>query len=131
MEETQAELIHTDENGKTWQIPLKSVEIEAKVFNFAAVIEVDQIFFNPFPNPIEAVYNFPVEHGSGLVFFEAFIGDRRIQTQVKEKTKAQDEYEQGMKRGQAGVLLEEVKHDVVQVKVGQLQPGEVAKICLR
>ena len=52
-------------------IPLVSVQVDAKVVNFTAQVEVTQEFVNREQNPIECVYFFPVEEEAAVVDFTA------------------------------------------------------------
>jgi hypothetical protein len=82
-------------------------------------------------NPIEAVYMFPIEEEAAVISFEAEIDNRKICTQVKEKEKARNEYDDAMRNHRTAVLLEETQPDIFQIKLGQLKPQNEATIIIK
>src|SRR5262245_61266005 len=58
--------------------PLKHTAIKAHVGGMMAVYEVEQIFENPFNEPIEAVYVFPLGDDGAVSGYEIGIGERTI-----------------------------------------------------
>eukprot|EP00092_Neocalanus_flemingeri_P060081 GFUD01071967.1.p1 GENE.GFUD01071967.1~~GFUD01071967.1.p1 ORF type:complete len:834 (+),score=254.30 GFUD01071967.1:112-2613(+) len=109
-------------------VPLVSVQVDVKVVNFTAQVEVTQQFVNRERNPIECVYFFPVEEEAAVVDFTAELEGRKIKTQIKEKEAAREEYNQAVKNRQTAFLLEETKPDIFEIKVGHLSPGAGCKI---
>eukprot|EP00092_Neocalanus_flemingeri_P018239 GFUD01019739.1.p1 GENE.GFUD01019739.1~~GFUD01019739.1.p1 ORF type:complete len:927 (-),score=280.27 GFUD01019739.1:214-2994(-) len=109
-------------------VPLVSVQVDVKVVNFTALVEVTQEFVNRERNPIECVYFFPVEEEAAVVDFTAELEGRKIQTQIKEKEAAREEYNQAVQNRQTAFLLEETKPDIFEIKVGHLSPGAGCKI---
>eukprot|EP00092_Neocalanus_flemingeri_P042314 GFUD01046186.1.p1 GENE.GFUD01046186.1~~GFUD01046186.1.p1 ORF type:complete len:828 (+),score=250.72 GFUD01046186.1:263-2746(+) len=109
-------------------VPLVSVHVDVKVVNFTAQVEVTQEFVNRERNPIECVYFFPVEEEAAVVDFTAELEGRKIQTQIKEKEAAREEYNQAVRNRQTAFLLEETKPDIFEIKVGHLSPGAGCKI---
>ena len=109
-------------------IPLVSVQVDAKVVNFTAQVEVTQEFVNREQNPIECVYFFPVEEEAAVVDFTAELEVRKIKTRIKEKEAAREEYNQAVLNTQTAFLLEETKPDIFEIKVGYLSPGAGCKI---
>ena len=109
-------------------VPLVSVHLDVKVVNFSAQVEVTQQFVNRERNPIECVYFFPVEEEAAVVDFTAELEGREIQTAIKEKEAAKEEYKQAVQNRQTAFLLEETKPDIFEIKVGHLSPGAGCKI---
>ena len=52
-------------------VPLKNVNIKAKVVDFVSETTVTQSYINVENNPIEAIYMFPIEEEAAVTFFEA------------------------------------------------------------
>ena len=57
-------------------LPLQRVDLRARVIDRVAEVTVEQKFGNPFSDPIEAVYVFPLAGGSAVSRFEMQIGQR-------------------------------------------------------
>ena len=73
-------------------VPLVKVNVDVKVVNFTAQVEITQEFVNKEKNPIECVYFFPVEEEAAVVDFTAELEGRKVQTKIKEKEAAREEY---------------------------------------
>ena len=114
------------------QVPLKSVQIDAKLRSFAADVVITQVFRNDEKQPIEAVYCFPIEERAAVYSFVARIGEREIVAQLKEKKEAQAEYSTALQQGHGAYLLEqdENSQDNFIVNVGALPPSEECTIII-
>ena len=109
-------------------VPLKKVTLDVKLVNFCCEVTVSQCYINCESNPIECIYNFPVEEAAAVVDFTAELDGRTIKTKVQEKSAARQEYREAMDNRQTAVLLEETKQDIFEVKVGHLSPGASCEI---
>src|SRR5439155_1498331 len=63
-------------SAKGQPLPLQRVDLRARVIDRVAEVNVEQKFGNPFSDPIEAVYVFPLAGGSAVSRFEMQIGQR-------------------------------------------------------
>ena len=64
---TKYEKIHPSLGApKIKLVPLKDVEILATLEGGFATVNVDMVYINPSPNPIECRYEFPLEGGAVL-----------------------------------------------------------------
>ena len=52
-------------------VPLKKVNINAKIVDFVSEITVTQSYVNVESIPIQIIYTFPVEEEAAVTFFEA------------------------------------------------------------
>ena len=95
MEELKCGLIYIL-NGSRVPVPLKKVQLRAKLVDFIAEVNIIQDYVNQEANPIEVIYSFPVEESAAIIGFEASINGHVIVAQVKEKEKAKAEYQQAM-----------------------------------
>ena len=109
-------------------VPLKKVKLDVKLVNFCCEVTVSQTYINCESNPIECVYNFPVEEAAAVVDFVAELEGRTIKTKVQEKAAARQEYREAIDNRQTAVLLEETKQDIFEVKVGHLSSGASCEI---
>ena len=85
-------------------VPLQDVKINAKIVDFVSEITVTQSFVNVENNPIEVVYMFPIEEEASVIAFEADIDHRTIVTEIREKEKARDEYNEAIQNKKTAVL---------------------------
>ncbi|XP_022100686.1 poly [ADP-ribose] polymerase 4-like isoform X2 [Acanthaster planci] len=103
-------------------IPLKAVHARAKLLDLAAQVVVLQVYANDSDFPIEAKYVFPLDEQAAVCGFEAFINDKHIVGEVKEKETAHKEYKEAISKGHGAYLMDEEKPDVFTVSVGNLPP---------
>lgn len=106
-------------------VPLKHVCIVTTIRSFAADVTIQQIFRNDEETPIEALYCFPIEERAAIYSFKAYIGDREIIAELREKTEGQQEYREALQKGHGAFLLEqnENSQDTFIVNVGALPPS--------
>ena len=75
---------------------------------FAPTVIVTQTYVNVEPNPIEAIYKFPIHEAAAICGFEAEIdGNRTIKGIVKEAQEAAKEYDEAVQ-----VCINEIMHIV-------------------
>jgi hypothetical protein len=105
-------------------VPLKQVNVEAKIHSFAADVTIKQVFRNDETTPIEAVYCFPIEEHAAIYAFIAHIDDRQIIAQLKQ------EYNHAFQQGHEAYLLEqdEKSQDNFIINVGALLPSKECHI---
>jgi Ca-activated chloride channel family protein len=59
------------------------------------------------------------------------LGERELQAQIREKQKAQQEYQQAKSAGKTAALLEQQRENVFQMNVANILPGDVVDVELR
>ncbi len=62
-------------DGKLLQFPLKHTEVQAKIAGNVSRVELTQTFENPFADPLEAIYVFPLPDEAAVDDMEIKIGD--------------------------------------------------------
>ncbi len=111
-------------------LPLRSVDIVAQVIALDVEIAVEQVFANPHAAPVEVTWIFPLPPRAAVDRFEAELGGRRIEGMLKERGQARADYTQAVSSGQRAALVEEERPDVFTVTIGNLMPGEEARLLL-
>jgi len=120
--------IKREETGDCHQqmqyVPLKGVNIAVEIHSFAADVTITQVFRNDEKTLIEAVYCFPIEEHAAIYSCVVRNGDRVITSQLKEKSEAQQEYNDALRQGHGAYLLEqdEKSQDFFIINIGALQP---------
>lgn len=74
--------------GEQLVFPLKHTEVIAKVTGNLSRVEVIQSFENPFTQPLEAVYIFPLPDEAAVDDMEIKIGSRIIKGNIKKREEA-------------------------------------------
>ena len=117
-------------SAKGQPLPLQKVDLRARVIDRVAAVTVEQKFGNPFSDPIEAVYVFPLAGGSAVSRFEMQIGQRVVRGRIEERGKARREYAEALDQGKRAALLEQERDDVFTVQVGNVMPGDEVTVRL-
>lgn len=103
-------------------VPLKAVRADVKIVDFSAQVTQTQTFVNVEENPIEAVYNFPLNQNYCVTDFTCEVDGKVLKGECQEKQQAKDTYDDAIAEGHGAYLLEEKKADVLSVSVGNLPP---------
>ena len=109
-------------------LPLSAVDVEATIVDLIAETSVRQTFENPYDEPLEATYVFPLPPRAGVTSFEATFDDRTIEGVLKERGEARREYRQAVEQGKRASIVEEERPDVFTMRVGNIAPGETAAV---
>jgi len=112
-------------------VPLTKVEVNAKILDVLAQVEIVQVYVNKETSPIEAVYKFPLNANAAVFSFSAFIDGKEIKGTIKEKEEARNQYDNALASGHGAYLLEQDMDETFVCNVGSLPPGKEAtiKIC--
>lgn len=105
-------------------IPIKGVSISGEVMGARAKIILRQRYLHNGPNPVEAIYTFPVPSDAVVIGFSMECAGRRMESIVKEAEDAGRDYEQAIREGHGAALLQKARPNVFTVSVGHIRPGE-------
>lgn len=75
-------------DGVIVELPLRHTKVAIEVTAFVARATVEQVFANPFTEPVEAVYTFPLGDRAAVDDFELQVGDRTIRGEIKPREEA-------------------------------------------
>lgn len=107
-------------------LTLKETRVQADVSGVIARVRVSQVFTNPYPDRLEALYVFPLPEDSAVDGYSFQIGERVIVGEVKRRDEARQEYEQAKQSGRKAALLEQERANVFSQSVANIPPnGEV------
>ena len=112
-------------------LPLESMEVAAHVTGPLASVTVTQVFGNPFGEPVELSYLFPLPHEAAVFDFELRTGDRVVTATVEEFEAARRSYEEARSRGRLASLLEQKKLSLFSLDLANVRPGESVRATLR
>ncbi|RMG08358.1 MAG: hypothetical protein D6731_22055, partial [Planctomycetota bacterium] len=111
-------------------LPLKLLDVEARVVGLHARTRVRQTFVNTLGLPIEATYIFPLPDRAAVTSVRFEVGERRIEATLQERGAARREYDRAIAAGHRAAIAEEERPDVFTLRVGNLLPGEEASVHL-
>ncbi|MCP2730180.1 protein kinase domain-containing protein [Limnofasciculus baicalensis] len=118
-------------DGKEQLLPLQHTEVMAKVAGNVARVEVTQTFTNPFNNPLEAVYVFPLPDEAAVDDMEIIVGDRIIRGTIKKRGEAKRIYQEAKQQGKTAALLEQEKDNIFTQSLANIKPGEKIQVTIR
>ncbi|NET57320.1 MAG: after-VIT domain-containing protein [Symploca sp. SIO2E6] len=119
------------EDGQQQVFPLKHTKVDAKVAGNVSQVEVTQTFTNPFDDPLEAVYVFPLPDEAAVSDMEITIGDRVIKGEIKKREEAQQIYEEARRQGKTAGLLEQERANIFTQSLANIKPGEQINVTIR
>jgi len=110
--------------------PLAHTDVRVSVAGFVARVSVTQRFENPFPDPIEAVYTFPLSEKGAVDAMRISTADRTIEGEIKRRAEAKAIYDAAKQAGQVAALLDEERPNVFTQRVANLLPGATVEVHL-
>ena len=111
-------------------LPLEALEVEARLDGLIASFEVRQSFVNHHAEALEATYIFPLPDRAAVTGFRLEVAGRIIEGELTERGKARKQYDQAIQAGHRAALAEEERPGVFTLRVGNLPPGERARVRL-
>src|SRR5262249_4254023 len=110
---------------------LKHTDVQAEITGCIAQVNVSQVFTNPFPDPIEGVYVFPLPQHAAVDEMEIQIGDRTIRGVIKKRDEARALYDEARRLGRTAALLDQERPNLFTQSVANILPGEEIQVRLR
>jgi Ca-activated chloride channel family protein len=112
------------------QLPLRSVDVQARIDGLVAQVSLAQTFVNAFAEPLEATYIFPLPDRAAVTRFRLEVGRRIVEGVLKERGAARREYDVAVRAGHRAAIAEEERPGVFTLRVGNVMPGESATVNL-
>ncbi|NES96264.1 MAG: after-VIT domain-containing protein [Desertifilum sp. SIO1I2] len=119
------------EREKNLAFPLKHTAVNAQIDGNLSRVEVIQSFENPFSEPLEAIYIFPLPDEAAVDQMEIQIGDRTLKGSIKKREEAQALYQQAKQQGKTAGLLEQERDNIFTQSLANIQPGEQIQVIIR
>lgn len=110
---------------------LRHTDVKAQISGNIARVEVRQTFENPFSDPLEAIYVFPLPDESAVDEMEIRIGERVIKGDIKKREEAQKIYQQAKNQGRTAGLLEQQRDNIFTQSLANIRPGEQIEVRIR
>ena len=112
--------LHTERGN----LPLTSLDIAAEVTGPAVRTELTQEFRNPFDEPLEATYIFPLPDRAAVTALSLRADGRTVEGVLRERGQARADYQQAIAAGQRAAIVEEERPGVFTMRVGNIAPHE-------
>jgi Ca-activated chloride channel family protein len=112
-------------------LPLKDTRVQIGVSGVIADVEVLQTYRNEGSRPINARYVFPASTRAAVYSMRMRIGDQVVVAKIKEREKAQQEFEKAKQEGKSASLLEQNRPNVFSMNLANVMPGDHVEIELR
>ncbi len=110
--------------------PLQHTDVHARVAGMMATYTVEQTFANPYDEPIEAVYVFPLGDEAAVSGYRIKIGERTITGEIQKRDEARATYEHAKAEGHTAALLEQDKANVFEQRIANIAPHEQIVVTL-
>lgn len=110
---------------------LRHTEVIAEVHAGLARVTLIQQFQNPYEEPIEAKYLFPLPAGAAVDRMDLTVGDRTIEGWVMERQAALQTYEAAKEDGRRAALLEQERDNLFTQHIAGICPGEHISVTLQ
>lgn len=110
---------------------LQASAISGRLQGLLGEITIAQTYQNAESVNIEAVFTFPVPVEAVLLGVEIQIDDRLLQGRVLPKQQAENAYEDAVSGGDSAILLQEAGRGLYTINVGNLLPGQTARLRYR
>jgi Ca-activated chloride channel homolog len=117
-------LFATDTPGRYVPAPVQSTEVVIAVRGLVVEAMVRQTFSNPGDEWLEGVYVFPLPQKAAVHAMRLEIGERVIESQIKEREAALKVYQQAKKEGRKASLVEQERPNVFTTSLANIGPGE-------
>jgi Ca-activated chloride channel family protein len=126
---TQGTLRAQNTNGElVGDFPLRHTEVKAEISGYLARTDVTQEYTNPFREPIEAIYVFPLPSMAAIHDFVMEVAGRKIVGVVRPREEAERIYREARERGQTASLLTQERPNIFTQNVANIEPGGKVKI---
>jgi Ca-activated chloride channel family protein len=110
---------------------LEHTEVNAAIAGNLNRVTVEQTFTNPFTEPLEAVYVFPLPDEAAVDEMEIQIGDRVIKGDIKHRDEAREIYDEARREGRTAGLLEQERPNIFTQSLANIRPGETIQVRIR
>ena len=111
-----ARLVASD--GKT--LPLQGITLTSEAAGGIARTTLRQHFTNPYPNPLELTYVFPLPVDGAVAGYEIRAGDRVIKGRIEPKDDARAQFEEARLEGRTAGLVEEERPNFFTQRLGNI-----------
>ena len=126
----QAAGLLTPADGRFPALQIKQHHVNVVIEDGYALTQVEQVFHNPNPQDLEAIYSFPVPDKAAVAEFTVWIDGKPVTGEVLEKQQARQVYEQEKQAGREAGLTEKDEYRTFDISFSPVRANQDAKIKL-
>ncbi|MCA9685335.1 MAG: hypothetical protein KC457_24360, partial [Myxococcales bacterium] len=119
-----------EHSGKVLALPLRETSFDTVVVGTVAETTVTQVFTNPFEEPIEAVYMFPLHERAAVDDYRLQIGALEVRGVMQTLDDARQTYADAKSKGHTAGLLEQQRPNIFTQHVANIPPGESVEVAM-
>ncbi len=112
-------------------LPLSAMSVAIAVVDLGYETRIEQTFVNAYDEPLEASYVFPLPSRAAVSDFELTVAGRTVAGVLQERGEARRNYQDAIRAGKRAALAEEDRSSVFTMTVGNIMPGEEARVMLK
>ncbi|MEG3639694.1 VIT and vWA domain-containing protein [Magnetococcus sp. PR-3] len=118
----------TPKGGDQPPLEMKEHHVSVVVESGFALTTVEQTFYNPHPQDLEALYSFPVPDRGAFSSFTYWIDGQPVHGEVLPKKRAKEHYQQEKKTGARTALAEQEQHHRFKLHVWPVKAQDQVRI---
>ncbi len=109
-------------------LPLRKMHYEANVAGTQGHFSLRLDYENKLKNPVEARFVFPLPAEASVLQVRMKIGDKIVESKIKEKAQALAEYQAAVSGGHHASLLEQNRPNIFEMSVGGIEAGQKVEV---
>jgi len=109
-------------------LPLVAMDVTSDVSGLWSRTRITQTYCNTTDGPIEATYIFPLPDRAAVHSCVLYIGERRVESELKERAAARAEYDEAIATGHRAAIAEEDRSGVFSLRAGNIPSGESVRV---
>ncbi len=118
----------TPANGQLPTLEIKQHDVNVIIEDGFAITRVEQVFFNPHNQDLEAIYSFPVPEKAAVAEFTVWIDGKPVTGEVLEKKQARQVYESEKAAGRDAGLTEKDEYKTFDIHVSPVRANQDTRI---
>lgn len=111
-------------------LPLKAVDARFEIDGDCASVSIEQLFEFDGPNPVDVIYVFPLPDNAAVHRCEMHIGGRTVRAVARPQEQAREEFERAHAAGHRAALMERLRGNLFELRLGNVQPGDEIQLRL-
>ncbi len=127
---TQAAGLLSPADGSAAKLDIREHHVDVVIEDGYAITTVNQAFFNPHANDLEAIYSFPLPDKAAVAEFTVWIDGKPVTGEVLEKKQARQVYETEKAAGRDAGLMEQDGYKTFDIRVSPVRAGQATRIRL-
>ncbi len=115
---------------KRTRLPLRAIDARFEVSGDCAEVVIEQIFDYEGKKAVDVIYTFPLPSGASVYRCEMKNGEKTIHACARPAEEAREEFKRQKAAGHRAALVETVRDNLFELRLGNVQPGDSPSILL-